>query len=117
MEKKKCLECGEPITGRTDKKYCSDACRNAYNNRQNNQNYNLIRRINRILAKNHKILSETNKKGKTTKSRSELLEKGFNFHYFTSLYTTKEMKQYFFCYDQGYLELKNEKYLLVKREN
>lgn len=28
---KKCIVCGETITGRTDKKYCSDSCR-SYNN-------------------------------------------------------------------------------------
>lgn len=29
---KKCLECGEKIVGRADKKFCNDYCRNAYNN-------------------------------------------------------------------------------------
>ena len=30
-----CLECGEKIIGRSDKKFCNDACRNSYNNKQN----------------------------------------------------------------------------------
>jgi hypothetical protein len=32
---KVCLECGEKIVGREDKKFCSDGCRNAYNNKIN----------------------------------------------------------------------------------
>lgn len=31
---KQCLICGETITGRTDKKFCSDSCRVYFNNRK-----------------------------------------------------------------------------------
>jgi len=27
-----CRHCSKPVKGRTDKKFCSDGCRNAYNN-------------------------------------------------------------------------------------
>ena len=30
---KKCLDCGDSLRGRTDKKFCSDQCRNSYNNK------------------------------------------------------------------------------------
>jgi predicted nucleic acid-binding Zn ribbon protein len=116
MEVKRCLECNEPLRGRTDKKYCSDACRNSYNNKQNKQSYNLVRQTNRILAKNLKILIELNTSGKTTLPKTDLLNKGFNFKFFTSTYQTNSGKLYYFCYDQGYLELENNKYLLVKKE-
>ena len=43
---KQCLECGEKIVGRIDKKFCSDACRNAYNNNVNKDSKNLIRNTN-----------------------------------------------------------------------
>ena len=33
--KKQCPECGGNIIGREDKKFCSDYCRNAYNNKVN----------------------------------------------------------------------------------
>ena len=46
--------------GRIDKKFCSDACRNAYNNKQNKDQTNLMRNINNKLRKNFKILSEQN---------------------------------------------------------
>jgi len=56
METKQCLECGDPVKGRIDKKFCSDYCRNAYNNKVNKDSKNLIRNINNRLRKNHKIL-------------------------------------------------------------
>ncbi len=116
MTKKTCLECNEPIQGRSDKKFCSDYCRNTYNNKVNKDSRNLIRNINNRLRKNYKILSELNPTGKTTVSKMKLLDKNFDFQHFTSTYTTKKGTIYYFCYDQGYLEIENNYYVLIKRE-
>ena len=87
---KACLECGEKIVGRADKKFCSDYCRNAYNNNINKDSTNLVRNVNNALRKNYRILLELNPTDKTKTSKSKLLAKGFNFEYFTSIYTTKD---------------------------
>ncbi|MFY0628964.1 MAG: hypothetical protein JXR05_01210 [Flavobacteriaceae bacterium] len=117
METKKCLECGDPVKGRIDKKFCSDYCRNSYNNKVNKDSKNLIRNVNNRLRKNHKILSELNLSGKTKVSRTKLYDLGFDFQLFTSIYTTKKGSTYFYIYDEGYLALENELYLLIKRDN
>ena len=62
---KNCLECGEQLIGRVDKKFCSDYCRNTYNNKINKDSKNLIRNINNRLRKNYRLLSELNTSGKT----------------------------------------------------
>lgn len=116
MNDKKCLECGDKVTGRVDKKFCSDYCRNAYNNKVNKESKNLIRNTNNRLRKNYKILSELNTSGKTKVTRRKLFDRGFDFKFITSLYTTKAGSTYFYVYDQGYLELENEIYLLVKQD-
>lgn len=116
MEYKKCLECGDKVIGRIDKKFCSDYCRNSYNNKVNKESKNLIRNTNNRLRKNYKILSELNKNGKTKVSRRKLFDKGFDFRLITSIYTTKSGSTYFYVYNQGYLPLENEVYLLVKSE-
>ena len=115
--KKRCLECGEKITGRSDKKFCSDYCRNAHHNKINRDSTNLIRNINNRLRKNHRILAafHPEKKIKTTKSR--LLDKGFDFEHITSLYTTKNGTVYYFVYDLGYLPLANDLFVIVKRKH
>lgn len=112
---KGCLECGEKIVGRVDKKFCSDYCRNAYHNNRNKDRKNLVRNVNNRLRKNYRILEEFNPKEKTTTTRTRLQAKGFNFDYITSIYTTKSGKVYYFVYDQGYLPLENGIYALVKR--
>ena len=116
MENRKCLECGEPVKGRIDKKFCADYCRNAYNNKVNKESKNLIRNINNRLRKNYKILSELNITGKTKVSRTKLYDKGFDFNFFTSIYTTKTGNTYYYLYDQGYLPLEHETFLLIKRD-
>ena len=108
-------ECGEKIIGRADKKFCSDACRNAHNNALNKDSKNLIRNINNRLRKNYRILETLNPKDKTKTTKEKLLRLGFNFEYFTSTYTTKAGAVYFYLYDQGYLLLDNDFYLIVKR--
>ncbi len=112
-----CLECEERIVGRIDKKFCSDQCRNAYNNKRNKDSKNLIRNINNRLRKNYRILeSFPLKEGKTKTTRTRLLDNGFDFDFITNLYTTKKGTSYYFVYDLGYLPLENEYYMIVKRE-
>lgn len=116
METKKCLECSEPIKGRSDKKFCCDYCRNAYNNKVDKESKNLIRNINNRLRKNYKILSALNPNGKTKTPKTKLLDRNFDLQLFTSIYTTKTGNVYYYVYDQGYLKLENEYYLLIKRD-
>ncbi len=114
--KKKCLECKEPFVGRADKKFCSDQCRNVYNNKLNSDSNNFVRNINNTLRKNRRILAELNPKGKVKVHREKLLERGFKFSYFTNVYKTKAGKTYYYCYDQGYLPLDDDYYFLVVRQ-
>ena len=117
MSDKLCLECEKSLIGRIDKKFCSDGCRNAYNNKMNKDGKNLIRNINNRLRKNWRILEALNPDQKTKTTKTKLVEKGFDFNYFTSTYTTKAGTIYYFVYDQGYLPLEGEYYALVKRDD
>lgn len=116
-EKRTCLECSEKLVGRADKKFCSDQCRNAYNNRNNSDATNLIRNINNALRKNRRILHGLNPGEKTKTTRDKLLREGFNFSHFTHLYQTKTGSTYFFCYELGYLLLDNDEILIVRRDS
>lgn len=116
MDQKNCLECGVPIKGRIDKKFCSDYCRNTFNNKVDKDSKNMIRNVNNRLRRNYKTLSELNKTGKTKVTRVKLLSSNFDFNTFTSIYTTKTGNTYFYVYDQGYLQLENDYFLLIKRE-
>lgn len=114
---KNCLECGEKIIGREDKKFCSDGCRNAYNNKMNKDSNNFMRNVNNKLRKNYRILTELNTDGKSKVSKTKLLSKGFDFDFFTNILKTKTGNTYYFLYDQGYMLLENDMYILVKKDN
>jgi hypothetical protein len=115
-QEKSCEECGAVIMGRTDKRFCSDQCRNSFNNRLNSDVTNYVRNINNVLRKNRRILKELNPQGKVKMTRDKLLAKGFDFAHHTSTYTTQEGSQYFFCYEQGYLPMEKGYYLLVVKK-
>jgi len=113
---KTCLECSEKIVGREDKKFCSDSCRNAYNNKINKDSTNFMRNVNNKLRKNYRILSELNVDGKSKATRDKMINKGFDFDFFTNILQTKTGNTYYFLYDQGYRSLDNDYFMLVKKE-
>jgi hypothetical protein len=110
---RKCLECGEVLMGRADKKFCNDQCRSAHYQRKNVVTEGLIRTTNNQLRKNYTILKALNKDGKTKVKKATLLKEGFIFGLITGIYTTRENKTYYFVYDQGYLPIENDYYVLV----
>jgi len=112
-EKRLCPVCDETILGRIDKKFCSDQCRNTFNNHRYSSSNSLVQKINRTLKKNYTILCKLNTNGKTKVSRSKLLHEGFDFNYFTNIYKTQKGNTYRICYNEGYLPLTNETVLLI----
>lgn len=115
ITERKCGECGVPLVGRADKRFCSDQCRNTYNNKINSDTTNLMRTVNHVLRKNRRILSELRKHGESRITRDKLLAQGFNFNHFTSSKTTKAGDQFFYCYEQGYIRLKKGYYKLISK--
>ena len=114
---KQCLECGAKLMGRADKKFCNDQCRNTFNNNLNKDANDYVRRVNVILRKNRRILSKLMPGDKSRTTKEQLLLRGFNFYYYTNIYKTKQGKTYFFVYELGYLELENEDYALVRKQD
>lgn len=115
METQTCQECGDKIVGRSDKKFCSDGCRNAFNNKQNKDSSNVMRNVNNKLRKNYRILSEHNPEGKTKITRLKLESAGFDFDYITQIVTYKNGSQYFYIYDKGYKFLDDDWVLIVNK--
>ena len=83
-----CLECGIKLLGRTDKKFCSDQCRNTYNNRLNKDETAYMKNVNRILRKNRRILKELNPHGKAKVKKQKLLLQIRKGRFITSVTST-----------------------------
>lgn len=116
MENKHCRECGKPVFGRIDKKYCSDICRHSHNNRERIASGTYVNTINAILRKNRNILSDLNPETHSKVSKNKLDAKGFNFNYITSVDTnTKEVCYY--CYEYGYKVAEADCIYIIKKED
>lgn len=116
-EEKICLLCKKVLKGRSDKKFCDDYCRAAYNNELKSASNNFIRNVNNALGKNRRILESILPEGESTAktNKDKLIEKGFQFKYHTHQYITKNGNAYYYCYEYGYLPLENNWFLIVKR--
>ena len=92
-------------------------CRNAFNNKANSDTTNYVRNINNSLRKNRRILEEMLKGEKITVPKQKLIDKGFNFKFYTNELLTKNNHRYIYCYEFGYLPLDNDLILIVKRKS
>ena len=105
--KRKCPVCGCPIQGRSDKKFCTEQCRNNHYNQLNRDVNMHVRNVNNILRKNRRILAALNPTGNGKVHRDQLLLRGFDFSHFTSCHASR-IGTVYYCYEQGYMMLTNE---------
>ena len=117
-ENRLCISCNSTIRGRTDKKFCNDHCRSAYNNLRNSSDSNYIRNINNALRRNRRMLETFLPPAATMVRipRQQLYLKGFSFSYFTHTIAGKKGAVYYFCYDLGYLYLTPDRLLVVRKK-
>jgi len=115
---RKCLDCNKEIEGRIDKKFCSEYCKSAYHYKKNqDKEKSLFNEIDKQLKLNRRILKDFNRAGKATVRKQVLLATGFNPKYFTHYWKNSNGQVYLFCYEYGFLALKEnqkDKYVLVQ---
>ncbi len=111
-----CIECGRAITGRSDKKFCSEMCRNSFHNKRNRRE-TVIQVTNRILQKNYRILqgflSGNEREITIIRAKSE----GFDFNLFTSIEFSPSGEPCFYCYDTGYVVMNDCSIKIVSPSN
>ena len=115
VEKKRCCAfCGRELTGRSDKKFCDDTCRNNYAYRQSKDNNVLIDRINKSLLNNRNVLGSMVKRGKKIVKKQALIDNNFNFEVITGVYKTHNRHEYKMLYDYAYRCINDADVLVIK---
>jgi predicted nucleic acid-binding Zn ribbon protein len=112
---KKCLDCGDTLKGRTDKKFCSDQCRNNYNNKLNRDSNNFVRNVHGLLRKNRRILSDLFSEGRVKVHKDALFALGYNFSFFTHIIETSQGRKFHYCFEYGYCDVGDD--FLELRQN
>ncbi len=98
-----CLECGRDIIqGRSDRKFCCDACKNRWHNKHRYPlRVALEASVLLALDRNHTILSRLARMGVTTIDLVSLMHLGYNINYITS-YRKTGHRQICTCFDYQY---------------
>ena len=113
-----CMHCNKIIkSGRSDKKFCDEACKNAFYNLIKIQEHAEIKRVDLILKKNRRILKKLFNPllAETVVSGESLLKARFEFNFHTHHVITKTFSnEFIFCYDYGYRELTDGKYKIIR---
>lgn len=96
-----CLECGEPVYGRSDKKFCSDNCRNRWHGHLRYAREKIQAREMQILARNYSILESMLCLTGGKCPFSTLEEMGFKKEYVTRVIKKGKHLEYR-CFDFAY---------------
>lgn len=99
-----CLNCGRELIGRTDKKFCSNKCRNAYHNAEKNSTNSVKTRVVSAINKNYGILYNMLKSGITSAEILELEQIGFRPCFITSERQGRRTHKEYACYDIIYCQ-------------
>ena len=113
MYERRCLYCDAPLSGRIDKKYCDDNCRNNHYYNIKKKNSDIVVSINKILLNNRNILKSLYK-NKSKINRQYLLDKQFDFDLFTGVYRTKTKSEYVVIYDYAYKFVDDDEIVVIK---
>lgn len=109
-----CTNCGKPITkGRSDKKFCDSGCKDEFNNAAKSVEGNEIRKINRYLKNNRRVLQKLfdPKRSDRKFKREVLIRAGFEFGFLTHVVLTKfKGNEITFCFDYGYREITTDQF-------
>ena len=106
LKERKCKNCGDVFSGRSDKKYCTDDCRKDFNNRVDTIMRKESRKYGRIMERNLRILRKYLKDhdNPVVIWKNELKEHRFNF------YGPFQVKQF----ERGTYELILGPYVLIE---
>lgn len=114
VENKNCLFCGTILSGRSDKKYCDDNCRNNYHYRLKKDSNIIIKSINASLIKNREILKSFITGIKTVVLKEKFVELNFDFDVMTNIYKTSKGLEYKVVYDYAYRIVNEYEVLIIK---
>jgi hypothetical protein len=113
-EKRCCIFCGRELTGRSDKKFCDDNCRNNHSYKQNKYNNDVINKINKSLLYNRNILKSITKSRRKIVKKQILVNNKFNFDMMTGVRRTQKQQEYKLVYDYAYRYINDEDVLIIK---
>lgn len=118
-KKRPCRLCKAPVKGRSDKIFCTLACKNEYHLRLRRATAKAVVETDKILHRNRSILLEVMGKNSSQKTVpwSVLDKKKFNRRFVTGIYINRQDKTYHIVYDFAWMEFSSGKVLIIRRSD
>lgn len=112
--KKICPVCSKPFIGRSDKRFCSTACKNSYHNAERKNH--ITHAVDCALHTNRSILQQLLPENTESEMVTQRLLKslGFNFDYATSVGVSPEGQICRMIYEFSWTELEDD-HVLIQR--
>jgi hypothetical protein len=101
-ETRRCLNCGSPITGRSDKLFCCGRCKNEWHNKMTGSEKRRREKVFGILWRNYKILELMLEGEEHTPEIATLAENGFRPDFITGYQRFRTGREEFRCFDITY---------------
>jgi len=98
----KCLQCGKPLYGRPDKKYCSDKCKNSHHYGLIADQVKMERRILGQIHRNYEILEGVLDQGRDSIDRDLAEELGFRCSCVTGIHKKRNRSDEYSLFDIRY---------------
>lgn len=111
-----CLLCSQPIKGRSDKKFCNTACKNAFHHDQKVEQESHFRETDRIIRQNYRILL-----GLLGTAHETVLEPlrldavGFKWEYVTRIFKNKQGCEYYVLYDCAWTRVSEMEVRVIRK--
>jgi len=102
-----CSDCGTPLhAGRTDKRFCDDACRLRHH-RKALVPHPVLQEVDRTLQRNRSLLKKARNEALDARPAEEafrwLRRQGFDFNFHTHISTLPDGRLAVMCYEEGYV--------------
>ena len=116
-EHPECLECGKEILyGRTDKKFCSEECKNKYHNNRHKYSRSMHYKVLNGIEKNYDILNRLYRSRVLSIDIGDLVALGFRLDYATGYRKSNRHDEYH-CFEYKYYITRNRLFGLQKLES
>ena len=113
-----CNSCQKEFDGRSNQKFCSSKCKNAFHNRENKIKELQVKAINKVLHKNWITLQKLFEIYRSSPISMDVVEAyGFNEKYHTHVYKSPSGESYKMIYDMAFKPYFDDQIQIVKVED
>lgn len=103
MKSIECQHCGTEFKGRSNKKFCSNACKNNYHNEAYRESNQVVLNLDKKLHKNRSVLKDMFQVYRSSPISLDILKaRGFDENFHTHTFNAPSGDRYVMVYEVGY---------------